>query len=304
MAQKTRLSQTQRIKKRLSTFFEDKIYTETDVESGLESGDIFHKPSDMLPFLQTALMDEKFIEVEMNGITQIYFSRIHDHPPESDTDVELIDHTSEYSKGDYLKEYTHIITLPLEPGMGNYNIRYSNRLLLRFFTTTYAVELGTFFQEQTVVHSLPVLRLDYPTVGRIVRGSREYRAKVPQKMDIELLIVGKRKKKSFTTKLINVSISGFAFSITKEQQAHFFVDEQRTIEITINGEKHVRLNGKVRHIFKIRGKSGTEFMCGIQADLVTRAIASKLEEVVAAVQRAHLRELAELSRESGIELIK
>jgi len=297
---------TRRIRNRLSQFFDDIVYTDSRIEQELHSGDIIFKPLEILPFLQTALMDNKFIEVEMNGITQIYFSRIHDHPPETRKNdaEELNDIDVDYSPGDYLKDYTHLIVLPLEPGMGNYNIRYSNRLVLRFFTSSYAVELGTFFQEQTTIQDLPVLRLDYPAIGRIVRGSREYRAKVPKSMNLELKVTGKRRKKSFTTKIINMSVSGFAFSITKEQQSQFIIDEQRSMEIFINGVAELKINGKIRHISKIRGREGTEFMCGFQADLVTRAVAAKLEEIVATVQRAHLREIAELSMESGIELLR
>jgi hypothetical protein len=187
--------------------------------------------------------------------------------------------------------------------MGNFNIRFSNRILLRFFTTTYAVELGTFLQDTTTVKGLPVLRMDYPVIGRIVRGSREYRAKVPEKMDIKIMIMGKRRQKTITTRLLDVSASGFAFSIKKEQQDFFRVDEKRTMEIIIGDIMMVRINGIVRHISKIRGKKGTEYICGIHADLETRAIAAQLEGVVATVQRAHLREISEISLTSGITLL-
>lgn len=301
-----KLSLEKRIQTRLATFFEDKFYSEEEVLEELDTGDVFYSPQDVLPFLQTALVDNKFIEVELNGITQVYFSRLHDHPPEPETDDDgnIIEQKEKYSPGDYLKKFSHLIALPLEPGMGNYSVRYSERILLRFFTTTYAVELGTFFQELAAIDELPVLRLDYPVIGRLVRGTREYRAKVPEKLDIKLMIIGKRRQKSFTTKLINISVSGFALSITKAQQHMFIVDEQRSMEIIINGMMELRVNVTIRHISKIRGKGGTEYMVGVQADLVTRAIAARLEEIVALVQRAHLRELSDLSRESGIELIK
>lgn len=302
-------SLSQRIVNRLNLHFSDVVYTQSMLEEELDSGDIFYKPADILPFLQTAFMDEKFVEVEMSGITQVYFTKIHDHPPESTEDEEEEDtgpgdKKQEYNPGDYMKDMSHLITLPLEPGMGNYSIRYADRVLLRFFTSSYAVELGTFYQNQEIVKGLPVLRLDYPVIGRIVRGSREFRAKVPSKMDIKLMIIGKRKQKTVTTKLLNISVSGFAFSIQKEQQNDFIVDEERSMEVIINDVMELRVQGTIRHISKIRGKKGTEYLCGVKADLVTRALAARLEEIVAAVQRAHLRELAQLSTESGIKLIK
>lgn len=306
MAQAKTESLARRIVDRLNLYFIDQMYTMDMLEEELDAGDVFYKPADILPFLQTALMDEKFVEVEMNGITQVYFTKVSDDPPEP-TDIQGEEETEpeeEYAMGDYLKEMSHLVILPLEPGMGNYSIRYSNRVLLRFFTTAYGVELGTFYQEQDLVGETPVLRLDYPVIGRIVRGSREFRAKVPEKMDIKLMIIGKKKQKTITTRLINISVSGFAFSIKKEQQDDFVVDEVRTMELIINGVMELRVNGNVRHVSKIRGRRGTEYLCGVQADLVTRALAARLEEIVAAVQRAHLRELAKLSDETGINLVK
>lgn len=298
--QKTSLSQ--RLIERLTLFFTDSNYSLSNLEEALDNGEVFYKPGDILPFLQTALMDEKFVEVEMGGITQLYFSRLFDQPPESEaTD----DGTAiEYAAGGYLKKYSHLITLPLEPGMGNYNIRYASTIVLRFFTSAYAVELGTFYQDQDNVEELPVLRLDYPIIGRIVRGSREYRAKVPIDMNIKLVVIGKRKKPTLTTRLVNISVSGFAFSIEKHQQNDFLVGENRSLEIFIDDKSAIKIKASVRHVSKIRGKKGTEFLCGVQADLITRAVAASLEEIVALVQRAHLRELAEISQESGIIMLK
>lgn len=306
MAKADTESLSKRLVDRLNLFFSDIHYSQDMLQEELDTGDVFYKPPDILPFLQTALMDEKFVEVEMSGITQIYFTKIHDHPPDQkeETEDEEEEEKEKYNRGDYLKKMSHLITLPLEPGMGNYSVRYADRIVLRFFTSAYAVELGTFYQSQDVVEGLPVLSLDYPAIGRIVRGSREFRAKVPNKMDIKLMIIGKRKQKTITTRLLNISVSGFAFAIKKEQQNDFAIDEERTMEIIIKGFMELRVQGTIRHISKIRGRHGTEYICGVQADLVTRALAARLEEIVASVQRAHLRELAQISNESGIKLVK
>lgn len=304
MAQEKAKTFSQRLVERLNLFFPDTVYTQGMLEEQLDLGEVMYKPADILPLLQTSFFDEKFVEVEMGSITQTYFTKIHDHPPSEEETEEIVEEKSKYSPGDYLKDMSHLVTLPLEPGMGNYSIRYSDRVLLRFHTSAYAVELGTFYQDQEIVQDLPVLRLDYPVIARIVRGAREFRAKVPKKMDIKVMVIGKRKQKTITSKLLNISVSGFAFSIKKEQQQHFTVDEKRVMEIIINDVLELRLDGTVRHVSKIRGKKGTEYMVGIKADLATRAMAARLEEIVAAVQRAHLRELSELSTHSGVELLK
>ena len=297
----------QRVQRRMALFFPEEIYTLSMLEEAIEDGDVFSKPTEILPYLQTALMDEKILEVEFDGLTRVYFSRVHDHLPDleeqddGDGGTELVE--PEYNQGDYLKLMTHLITLPLEPGIGNLYIRHSKKILIRMFTTTYAVELGTFFQELTSVRDLPVLRLDFPVMGRIGRGAREFRAKVPDSMKLLVMVMGKRRHKTLTTRVLDISASGMAFAIGKEQQSLFRLDETRTVELVLDGMMLVRANGSVRHISKIRGKKGTEFLCGIKFDLVTRAVAAKVEAVVAQVQRAHLKELSDLSEESGLDLI-
>ncbi len=295
---------SEQIAHRISLFFYDVVYTRFMIDELLEDGNIFFKPEDILPYLQTALIDEKILEVELDGEPQVYFSKIHDDTPDPLQKYEDQPQRLGYTPGDYLKEMTSLVTLPLEPGMGNYSIRYSTRVLIRFFTTGYGVELGTFFQDISEVDGIPVLQLDYPVIGRIVRGSREYRAKVPDSMDLKMKVVGKRGDSTFLTTLYNISTRGLAFSIQKDQQKHFILDESRALEILIDNITVLKLNGKVRHLSKIRGKWGTEFMCGIEADLVTREIANRLEKVVATVQRAHLRELSEKAIKSGLNLIK
>ncbi len=295
-----------RVQKRLSYFFPDMVYTRESVEESLEDGDIFIKSTDILPFLQSAFFDEKAVEVELDGMSRVYFSRVYDDVPDlvpTEVDDEIVMTEPNYKAGSYLKNMTHVISLPLEPGIGNLNIRNTRRILLRMFTTSYAVELGTSFQDITEVRGLPVLRLAYPVIGRLVRGAREFRAKVPGKLDMKVLVVGKRKQDSVTSRIVDISVSGMSFSIKKNQQDFFKIDQNRTLEFIIDGMMVVRLNGSIRHVSKIRGKKGTEYICGVKFDLVTRALASKIEGIVATVQRAHLKELYEKSVASGLDLI-
>ncbi len=294
-----------RTQKRLEFFFKDQVFSTEFVDEGLDSGDIFIKPSEILPYLQTALLDDKVIEVEMDGMTRVYFSRMYDDPVfVEDEEDETGNHPvhPDYNPGDYLQNLSHVVTLPIEPGIGNLHIRHSKSIVLRQFMSSYAVELGCFFQEMTTVKDLPVLRLSFPVIGRIIRGAREFRAKVPVKHNLQIMIIGKRKQGTMTTRVVDISASGCSFSIKKEEQSLFVPEETRTFEFIHEGMLIVRLTGKVRHVSKIRGKNGTEFICGLQFDLATRAIAAQVEGIVATVQRAHLKELSDLSEESGLSL--
>lgn len=294
----------ERVRKRIELFFPDEIYTRETIKEAIEVSDVFIKPTEILPYLQTALLDEKILEVELDGMTRVYFGRIYDDPPptEEEVDEEMIEDQPEYQKGDYLKELSHLISLPLEPGMGNVHIRYSKRIMFRMFLASYAVEIGCFFQDMDTIGDLPVLRLSFPSIGRIVRGAREFRAKVPLDHDLSVMVVGKRRQSTLTARVVDISASGVSFSIKKEEQQLFRLEESRTFEFVQDGLMMVRVTGKVRHITKIRGKDGSEYICGLQFDLVTRALAAKVESIVASVQRAYLKELSELSEESGLDL--
>jgi hypothetical protein len=297
---------SKRLTSRISTFFPELTLTGDALVDACETGNIFYKSQDILPYIQTALLDEKIVEVELDQAPRVYFTRVHDQLPDlipTDVDGEMILKEPVYSAGEYLKQMSHVIILPLEPGIGNFLIRNTQKVVLRFFTTAYAVELGTFFQDLAVVRDIPVLRLGFPVIGRLERGAREYRAKVPETLDLKILAVGKSKKESILSKIVNVSVSGVAFSIKKTQQELFKINEVRTFEFVHNGMMKARLLGKVRHISKIRGKKGTEYVCGVQFDLVTSATASKVEKIVTMVQREHLKELYEKSVESGLDLI-
>ncbi len=296
----------EKLRTRLELFFPGANYSAAALEEGLESGDLFIKPEQILPFLRTVFLDEKILEVELDGLTRIYFSRLYDDPPppvEREVDGEIVLVDPDYQPGDYLQNFSHLISLPLEPGIGNVSIRHSKRIVLRFFMTNYAVELGCSYQDLTTVDDIPVLRLSYPIVGRIIRGAREFRAKVPHDYDLEIVVAGKGKQADIETRLVNISVHGCSFSITKAQQQLLKVDEIRDIEFIYAGSSVLHIDSNVRHVSKIRGKNGTEYVCGVLFDLVTRTAASKIEEIVAAVQRAHLKELAELSENSGWDLV-
>jgi hypothetical protein len=305
-----RIAHLKSLQKKLAFFFPEEAYsfTRQAIEDGMASGKFMTKPSQILPYLQTALLDDKILEVELDGLTRVYFSRINDDFP----DLEEIENESgeitlmdpEYNAGDYLKLMNHIITLPIEPGMGNLHLRNSQKIVIRLFTSTSAIELGTFFQDLAVVREIPVLRLAFPVIGRQVQGARAFRAKVTKEIHFFLFVKGKKNRPDIQTNPIDISTDGLSFNIKKEQQKMFQEDEICTIHFIIDDVLKVKVKGTVRHVSKIREKKGIQYCCGLQLDLPTRAIAADIEAIVASVQRAHLKELSEKSEESGINLVQ
>ncbi|WP_163338141.1 hypothetical protein [Desulfopila sp. IMCC35008] len=294
-----------RIQKRLQMFFPDDTYTEDEIRDELDAGNIIATAAGFLPYLQTALLDEKLIEVQFDSHSRVYFGRLADDPPPPPEPVEGEEEVEEpeYSPGEYLSTMSHVISLPVEPGLGNMHIRYSKTIVLRFFTSSYAIELGTFYQEHTKVDDQPVLKLDYPAIGRIVRGAREYTAKVPKGLDLNVKIIKREWKKPITAEISDMSASSFSFYFDKGVEELLAVDDTHKFQILLNGEIIFEIGGTIRMLAKARKQKSIENICTIQLDLSSRALAAKVESTVATVQRAHLKEVAELSEESGYDLI-
>lgn len=281
-------------------------YTLQSMEEGLDAGEILIKSEEFLPYIQTAFFDNKIVEVELDGIPRVYFSRFHDHTPdleEVEENGEIVLTEPDYKIGDYLKEMTHLISLPLEPGMGNIHIRNSQKVLLRLFTGKFAIELGTFCEEMTLVRDLPVLRLSFPTISRMIPAMRAFRAQVPATLNLSVIVSGKIKQPDLYCKAVDVSADGMSFLIQKEERELFQIGESRTLQFVLDDLLHARVTGIVRHVSKIRGKGGTEYRCGIQFELTTQALAANIETLVATIQRVHLQELTLKSEEIGINLL-
>lgn len=286
---------TDDIKKRLYQFFPGQTFPASELELALEKGDILTTKEAILPFLQTALFDEKVLEIELDSLPRTYFSRLKDDLPDVTED--------EYNQGDYLTVMSHIFTLPLEPGLGNLHLRHSRSIVLRMFTNTYAVELATTFEELATVGDLPVLKLAYPTLARKVYNAREFRAKVPESLNFVVTIELDEDASELETVPVDISIKGMAFSVSKDEQKMFTMGRTLTLKLYVKDELQVMLDGTVRHLSKVRKKGGIEYVCGVEFDLATRTLAAVVESLVASVQRAHLKDLAEKSDASGINLI-
>ena len=296
----------QQIQSHLADFFTDERYLPEALKEAVDQNQIFSNPKDILPYLQSALLDDQILEVEIDDLTRVYFSRLYDDlPPLAavDEDGVRVYVEPDYDPAEYLKEMEYIKTWPLEPGLGNLTVRHSKKVLIRLFTSAYAVELGAYFRELSEVRGTPCLCFSYPVIGRIVRGDRVFRAKVPNDYELVVKIETPLKKKILPAKVVDISAQGMAFKIDKDQLQFVPMSENKTIKIIYENHVLVKLACNIQHLSKVRGKDGTYHLCGVKFDLETRDIASEIESIVAQVQRAHLKKLSDLSAESGIKLI-
>ncbi len=285
--------------RRLQLFFPGEVYTPESVADMMEEGDVFLEFSTTLRYLQSALLDEKIMEVEVNNNPRVFFTRITDYPPEPENEEDSI----KYRPNSYLENLAYLVTLPVEPGLGNHLLRNSQFIKLRMFTTLYAVELGTTFQEIVYLNKVPMLRLDFPAIGRIIRGAREYRAKVPEEMDLKILIAPRRNQAQLECEVNNISNSGISFLVSREAYKTLSVDDYLTLRVYFEKRLLVSVDGNLRHMTKIRTGSTMQFLCGVQLDLESRRIATVIESLVARVQRAHLQEISQIYQKTGVRII-
>lgn len=297
---------TEDIKKQLQHFFPGETFADEVLETALDNGEIVTDKEKILPFLQTALFDEKVLEVELDGMPRVYFSRLKDDVPDpipDEVEGQIVYSQPDYEQGEYLIGMSHIVTLPLEPGLGNLHLRQSGFIVLRMFTNTFAVEMGTNFEDLAKVQEIPVLRLAFPVLARIVRNAREFRAKVPESLNFVLSIETDEESPELIVVPVNISIKGMSFSVSKANQKMFKINEPYSFKLYLDDELRASLGGTVKHLSRIRKKGGIEYVCGVEFDLPTKTMAAVIESIVATVQRAHLKELADKSAASGINLI-
>lgn len=280
----------------LQSFFPQTDYSSEAVVEGITNGDIVVNSTQMANYLQGALHDESLLEVELNNDKRVFFCRILDHPPEEDTpDEDVL-----YTKGDYLENTDHIILTPLEPAEGNYLINTSSHILIRVLTSQAAVEFCCNFDGKTKIGTMAVLQTTFPVVARQVKGAREYRVKVPSDMALNIIAYRKRDKLKFTTRPMDMSINGMSLYDPKGKHTTLQADDKLSLQIISDDMLLMTLDAVVRHVTRLRDNKGLQYVFGVKFNLESRASKAEVEKLVASIQRARLRKLAEIEGAFGV----
>ena len=296
------------ILRQLNLYFPQEKYRESDVDQGMEDGVFITDATSLANKLKGTMHDESIVEVELDGLTRVFFCRVLDHPPEpepEDRDAPRDADAPAYEKGSYLNGRDHVIVTPLEPSIGNFLIcpapQVKTRVLLRIIASRQAYEFGCYFAAKVNVGGMPVLQLTFPVVARTVENAREFRAKIPASMPFEVAVEMRGGKKKFSTVPIDISPSGMFLVDPMGRGTDLQPDESVFLEMQVPGYKAVAVEANIRHVTKLRNAKGIQYCFGVQFDLATRALASAIEGMVALVQRTHLRELAEIADQFGID---
>lgn len=294
------------ILRHLQMFFPQEKYRESDIDQGVEDGIFIADATSLANKLKGTMHDESIVEVELDGLTRVFFCRVLDHPPEpEDADIPPETVAPPYEKGGYLNGRDHIIITPLEPSIGNFLIypapQVRTRVLLRIIASRQAYEIGCYFDAKVNVGGMPVLQLTFPAIARTVENAREFRAKIPASMPFEVAVEMRGGRKKFSTHPIDISPSGMFLVDPMGRGTDLKPDESAYLELQVPGYKTVAVEANIRHVTKLRNAKGIQYCFGVQFDLATRALAASIEGMVALVQRTHLRELAEIADQFGID---
>ncbi len=289
---------TENVQNKLCLYFPD------TVEKGETEEDVLLGKEAILPYLQTLFFEERLIEIQIDQSSRIFFATLWDDSPEpveEEVDGELHIRESEYQAGSYLQEMTHINISPMEPAMGNIHIHHAKILTLRFYTGTTAVELGTDFHKKVTLKGEHLLRLNFPSVGKILRNHRPFRAKVPQDKELGVVVSPlDEPTASRDYRLVDLSPNGLSFG-GKKIPYGFQEGELLNLCLVPSGSEPIEVRGVVRHMAKIRTKEGNLEICGVQFELESRRLEAQLEAFYADLQRVFLRSLNERSAGQHID---
>lgn len=266
-------------------------------------------PNEILPYLQTIFFEEHFVEVQIDHITRIFFACLIDDDPAAEESAEQASPTpseQNHEPGSYLKEKDSVLLTPLTPGIGNAHVRSSKQVILRYFSGTVEVELGCRFRQQDAVREIPVLRFAFPEICRVTKINRPYRVKTVSTVEAHVSVLSPVRTKAANElfSIVDISVMGVAFQSVAAETL-FEVGENIVFVVKVKNIKDLSISGIVRRVTGLRNKTGHILVYGVQFDLESRALAAEIEQTVSAIQRLHLRELANrMSDFRGVRIMR
>lgn len=294
------------ILKQLKLFFPHNSFTPDNLDQYAESDELVIQEDSIANTLKGALLDESIVEVQLHDLDKVFFCRILDNPfgnSDSDPHQPTLSVDSRYESGAYLDNHDHMIITPLEPSIGNYLIlAYSDPkvpLLLRIISAGIAIELVCFYEHRTHLGDMPVLRLTFPLVAKKKTGVREFRVKVPKKMDFQVK-VERLKKSPISTEPLNISLKGMSLIDPMGRRSNLKVGEKILCELQIPENDPILVDSSIIHVTNLRDSKGVQHCFGVKFNLSRPDIKASIEKLVAYVQRKHLRELSNIEENFGV----
>ncbi|MDD3814120.1 MAG: PilZ domain-containing protein [Desulfocapsaceae bacterium] len=280
----------------------------TDFSATMKEYNVISEPHRIQRHIQTALLEEEVVELQMQDRSRTFFTRLVDYLPPleefTEEDGSVILREPEYQESSYLQQRELVLIAPMEPINGNGLIRRSQQVFFRFPIGTNSLECESRFLGIESVRGNPFIALAFPTSCKELSQRRYYRTKLLTK-DSSQVIVELPDKEVAACTLLDIGINGLAFE-NPWSPTQLPVGTPVSLQLEIPNFPDYRLSGVVRNLIKCRKKKDCHAVscrCGVQFSVKDLNMAQQLEMAVAAIQRNHLRVLRERADEAGIELM-
>jgi hypothetical protein len=274
----------------------------------MKEHNIISEPNRIQRHLQTALLEEEVVELQMQDRSRTFFTHLVDEIPPleeiTEEDGSIILQEPEYQEGSYLQRRELLLIAPMEPVNGNGLIRNSQQVFFRFPIGTNSLECESHFLTIQTVRGKPFIALEFPLSCLELSQRRYFRTKVLTK-DLAHVIVRLPDNDTATCPLLDIGVNGLAFE-NPWLPFRLPLGLPLILVLQIPNFPDLHLSAVVRGLIKCRDKKdchAVNFRCGVQFSVEDVQVANQLERAVAALQREHLRILRERADEAGIELM-
>ncbi len=258
--------------------------------------------------LQTTLLDEEVVELQLQDRSRTFFTRLIDKLPPleefTDEDGSIILQEPKYLEGSYLQQHQMVLVAPLEPVSGNILIRRSQQVFFRIPIGTNSLDCESRFLGIETVRGTPFIALAFPASGMELSQRRFYRAKTLTKLLSQVTVYLPNNDFAICP-LIDIGINGLSFE-NPWPPGLLLPGSPVTIQFEKLNLPDSRLFAVVRNHITCRKTKDCQIVssrCGIQFSVEDLSVARQLERTVAEIQREHLRFLKERADEAGIDLM-
>ncbi|SHO51318.1 PilZ domain-containing protein [Desulfopila aestuarii] len=290
------------VTRNISIFFPGGCFPQDGDFSSGDASEYLTEKSEILPYLQTLLFEERLVGVQIEHQTRHFYTSLVDELPDLVQLNDVISVDPDHEPGAYLKKLSHINLAPLEPVAGNLLIRQSKFMVLEFYTGTTSVELGTFFIKIAQKRGEQVVQCAFPILARITRNARPFRAKTHKDYQSFIkILIGPREFLQQEFSLIDLSARGLAFGSDVPLEA-ISMGSRLKVAVDCRSSEPIEVNAVVRHLARARKHNKATYVCGIEFDLETRALAAMIEQKFTVLQRTFIRALREETEGLGVEL--
>jgi len=258
--------------------------------------------------LQTTLLADEVVELQLEDRSRTFFTRLVDQLPpleESiDEDGSIILQEPEYLEGSYLQQQELVLVAPMEPVNGNILVRRSQKVFLRIPVGTNSLECESRFLGIQTVRDIPFIALAFPVSGIELSQRQYFRARLLTTLPSQVIV--RLPNNDFAScNLLDIGINGMAFE-NPWPSALLPPGSPVTIQFERLSLPDSRLFTVVRNHITCRKTKDCHTVsnrCGVQFSVEDLSVARQLERLVAEIQREQLRLLRERADEAGIDLL-